>query len=389
MSRSPQRVGMGELLHRRRDAIVVRDDSEYKRVTIRLDGKGVELRDRAIGFDVGTKLQFVVRAGQFVLSKIDAMNGAFGVVPVECDRAIITGNFWAYDCDSDRIETRYLEYLSRTAAFVETCRRASEGTTNRKYLQEARFLREQIPLPPLAEQRRIVSRLDALAAKIEEAKRLAADAEARHDALFKSQIDRLFTPGDGWTTRSVEEICGDPQYGFTESASLEDVGPRFLRITDIQAGGVRWDTVPYCRCPNPSQYLLRPGDIVFARTGATTGKSFLIHDCPEAVFASYLIRLRVQKFASPEYLYWFFQTPTYWWQIAEGSVGTGQANVNGTKLRALRVPVAPASEQKELVARVRLLQDLTRTTKQAAEQALTRINALLPSMLDRAFAGAL
>ena len=96
----------------------------------------------------------------------------------------------------------------------------------------------------------------------------------------------------GWQTRQLGEIAESVDYGVTASAVRQAVGPKFLRITDIQNGSVRWEAVPWCKCDarSASQARLKTGDIVFARTGATTGKSFLIKDCPtDAVFASYLI----------------------------------------------------------------------------------------------------
>ena len=98
----------------------------------------------------------------------------------------------------------------------------------------------------------------------------------------------------GWAETTVGEVAEDISYGFTAKATTEPVGPRLLRITDIQNGSVQWESVPYCEIPKgrASNYSLRNGDIVFARTGATTGKSFRIRSCPEAVFASYLIRVR-------------------------------------------------------------------------------------------------
>src|SRR4051812_15425050 len=97
-----------------------------------------------------------------------------------------------------------------------------------------------------------------------------------------------------WATQQLAAVSAI-NYGYTESASSEAVGPRFLRITDIQNDKVDWDGVPYCKiaASDLPKYRLASGDIVFARTGATTGKSFLVDDPPDAVFASYLIRLRL------------------------------------------------------------------------------------------------
>src|SRR6266481_1608404 len=100
---------------------------------------------------------------------------------------------------------------------------------------------------------------------------------------------------NGWEIKELVAVSAI-NYGYTESASSEPVGPRFLRITDIQNDQVDWNSVPYCKIEPADlpKYRLANGDIVFARTGATTGKSFLVADPPEAVFASYLIRVQLR-----------------------------------------------------------------------------------------------
>jgi type I restriction enzyme, S subunit len=142
-------------------------------------------------------------------------------------------------------------------------------------------------------------------------------------------------------------------YGFTASATDVGNGPKFLRITDIQDDQVNWSTVPLCEADeqDKTKYALAGGDIVFARTGATTGKSYLIHDCPEnSIFASYLIRVRPSKDVDPEYLSRFFQTPNYWRQINLNTSGTAQGGVNASKLKTLLVPLPPLEEQRRIAA---------------------------------------
>jgi type I restriction enzyme S subunit len=134
-------------------------------------------------------------------------------------------------------------------------------------------------------------------------------------------------------------------YGHTASATREPVGPKFLRITDIQDDRVEWDLVPYCRCGEKERdsSKLATGDIVFARTGATTGKSYLIRDCPNnSVFASYLIRVRLESGTLPSYVAHFFKTPEYWRQISRSSTGTAQVGVNASSLKLLEVPLPPS-----------------------------------------------
>ncbi len=147
-------------------------------------------------------------------------------------------------------------------------------------------------------------------------------------------------------TVSVREITESVQYGYTDKATTSEVGPKYVRITDLKDGQVIWETVPYCKCDNPEQYLLKQGDLIFARTGATTGKTHLFREMPPvAVFASYLIRVRPTKKINPEYLYFFFQSDLYWSQISSQKEGSAQPNVNGQKLSDIELPITDEETQ--------------------------------------------
>lgn len=133
-----------------------------------------------------------------------------------------------------------------------------------------------------------------------------------------------------------------PQYGYTESASKEKIGPKFLRITDIQGNIVDWETVPYCKISEneKNKYLLKKDDLVFARTGATTGMSYFIDSDlrEEAVFASYLIRLKFNKnICSPQLLKYFFQSRNYWGQVNGSLSGSAQPGINAVTLSEMQV----------------------------------------------------
>jgi type I restriction enzyme M protein len=138
---------LNDLLVRRKDVVDIEDDIIYRRLKIQLYGKGISVRDEVPGSEIGTKRQFQVEAGMFLLSKIDARNGAFGLIPDEGAGAIITGNFWAYDYDEEFVVPRLLVYLTRSNVFLEFCRLSSPGMTNRRYLQEDIFLAQKIKVP--------------------------------------------------------------------------------------------------------------------------------------------------------------------------------------------------------------------------------------------------
>jgi type I restriction enzyme S subunit len=181
----------------------------------------------------------------------------------------------------------------------------------------------------------------------------------------------------------LEEISESIDYGVTASAADTPVGPKFLRITDIQDGTVDWNSVPWCECEDrqAKSARLRSGDIVFARTGATTGKSYLVSDCPaEAVFASYLIRVRLRANAEPGYVSQFFQSQDYWSQITNGARGAAQPGVNATTLKSLEIPLPPLAEQKR-IAGILDAADALRAKRRAA---LAQLDALAQSLfLDR------
>ena len=156
---------------------------------------------------------------------------------------------------------------------------------------------------------------------------------------------------DGWAETKLEDIARDVTYGYTAKSNRTSGGAKMLRITDIQDNRVDWSQVPFCAisAPDKAKYLLKKWDLVFARTGATVGKSFLIQDdVSDSVFASYLIRVRCLEQEMTRYLSYFFNSPAYWDQITDFSAGIGQPNVNGSKLKGLSIPLAPLAEQKRI-----------------------------------------
>ena len=180
---------LGDILNRRKDSVDIEDGVTYKRLTIKGKGQGVSVRDEVDGSKIGTKKQFQVSAGMFLLSKIDARFGAFGLIPEEGDGAIITGNFWAYDCDERKLFPRLLVHLTRSDAFVEWCRLSSPGMTNRRYLQEPLFLKQRVRLPRSNEnQAKLCQALDYVEAVMKELKR----APSGSDALLQSTLSIVF-----------------------------------------------------------------------------------------------------------------------------------------------------------------------------------------------------
>ena len=141
------------------------------------------------------------------------------------------------------------------------------------------------------------------------------------------------------------------QYGY--NAPAQNTGRiKMVRISDIQNGQVLWGSVPYCNISeiDIETYLLKKNDILFARTGGTVGKSYLVQDVPEeAIYAGYLIRTRYSTSLCAQYLKYFMESPLYWTQLKEGTTATAQPNCNGKTLGRMLIPVPPAAEQRRIV----------------------------------------
>ena len=155
----------------------------------------------------------------------------------------------------------------------------------------------------------------------------------------------------GWCWTKVGEISKSILYGVSESAKSKGEY-KLLRITDIQNNAVDWNTVPYTDYDEhrANAYRISDGDILFARTGATVGKSYLVKGLQDkAIYASYLIRVQTFNEILPEYVKFFFESGFYWEQIQKDSVGIGQPNVNGTTLSQLALPIPPINEQHRIV----------------------------------------
>ena len=175
------------------------------------------------------------------------------------------------------------------------------------------------------------------------------------DGTSKDITDEIpFDIPENWAWCRLEEITKTIQYGVSKSAKSEGLY-RLLRITDIQYNKVIWENVPFTdiKEKDAENFILENGDFLFARTGATVGKSYLVEDLVEkSVFASYLIRISLLPNNNINYIKYFFNSEFYWQQISEKSIGIGQPNVNGTSLKELFLPLPPLAEQKRIVEKI-------------------------------------
>lgn len=181
-------VKIGSFLKRNKTLIEIDNDTVYKRVTIRLYNNGVLVRDTEIGKNIGTKKQFIIKEGQFLLSKIDARNGAFGLATKEVDGAIITADFLAFDLDASKIDPHFLVLMTTTKKFMQFAQSASSGTTGRQRIDESKFLETKIPLPSLETQQRIIQNYQAKILQGDEQEQEAKELEGGIKTYLSNEL---------------------------------------------------------------------------------------------------------------------------------------------------------------------------------------------------------
>jgi len=165
---------------------------------------------------------------------------------------------------------------------------------------------------------------------------------------------------NGWKLTSLRDLCDLVQYGYTAKASKQPVGPKFLRITDIVPERISWEDVPYCELNDSDveKYLLQPGDIVIARTGATTGYAKRIKEAPSAIFASYLVRLRIKDVVDNRYIGLVVESGRYKRFIQTNISGSAQPNANAKILTSFPVPLPPLKDQQIIASILSAYDDL-------------------------------
>ena len=221
--------------------------------------------------------------------------------------------------------------------------------------------------------------------KIKRSKKSAKSSDTPHYENVPFEVP------DNWVWTTVNDISKSIIYGVSESAKSEGKY-KLLRITDIQNNKVDWETVPFTDFDDDkvASYILYDGDIVFARTGATVGKSYLIKGLNQkAIYASYLIRVQTSDLILPEYVKLFFESGHYWEQIELSSVGIGQPNVNGTILGRLNIPLPPFAEQKRIVIEIERWLSLIDQIEDGKDNLQSTIKRTKSKILDLAIHGKL
>ncbi len=374
---------IGALLTQVREPVSVEDDEEYRQVTVSLHGKGVRLRQVLRGRGIKTKRQYLARAGQFIYSRIDARNGAAGIVPPELDGAVVSNDFPVFQIREERVCPGFLEYLTRTPRFEELCRVPSRGVTNRRRLKEEQFLGLEVPLPSLSEQLRITSRLDHVASRFREACRIHEDLYDEYFCLLRNMTAQL---GADAPKRRMKDIA--PVVRRPASIKPDEEYPE-LGVRSFAKGTFHKPAILGAKLGNKKLYHIEPGDLVFLNVFAWEGAIAIARPEDRGRYGSHRFITCVPNSdeVCVEYMWCHFLTSAGMAAIKAASPGAAGRNrtLGIKKLDEIEVPV-PSMESQMLLREVH---HRIQAVWKAHEEREADLDAFLPAALDQAFRGEL
>jgi len=434
------KVKIGDLLTRVKESIDIEEDKQYKRVTIKTNNQGIYLRDIKFGRNIGTKKQFIIHAGQFLLSKIDARNGAFGIVPNDLDGAIITGNFWAYEVNHKLLNIEWFNLFVSSPKFLDICDRASSGTTNRRYLDENKFLNFEISLPSINEQNCIVEYFKSIKQKYDlitlelsyqqdlinrlrqsilqeavQGKLVPQDPNDEPASVLlekiKEEKERLVKEGKikkakplppitedeipyelpkGWVWVRLGEYA-QMKNGISKRNGKFGVDFPVIRLADISNFKVcdkelRCITLTEEEIEN---YKVKYNDVLIIRVNGSrdlVGKAVSMKLFKEMAYCDHLMRVDFIGDINRDYFCYMFNSNVVRKSIENKITTTaGQNTINQGNLSKIIIPIPPLNEQQRIVQKVDQLMALCDELEKNIEQSKKDSELLMQSVLQEAF----
>lgn len=395
MNRMWPTVFLGEVLRPVSRSVSIDPLKEYNLVGVQLDGRGPFLRETLPGSRISAKTLFEIQKGDFVYSRLFAWRGAFGIVREDLDHSVVSAEFPIFKPEPKKLDINFLNYWfhlpSTLSRVLADCTGSTPLTRNR--FKENFFLKLVLPLPPLEEQRRIVARIEELAAKIEEAKRLRRESADTLERLTRNRWRELFKV-------SATKVLGDfvsLQSGYAfKSDWFTGEGIKLVRNVNIGHGQIVWSEVariPESRRAEFQDFELHEEDLLISldrpliNTGIKVARVSM-KDLP------CLLLQRVGRVIFkgtdllPEYVFGWLRSPNFADAIDPGR-SNGIPHISPKDIE--RIPFDPPGvrQQSRVVEQFNELETKLLLVKRVQQETSEEMDALLPSVLDKAFKGEL
>jgi type I restriction enzyme S subunit len=432
-----EKVRLENILLRKRELVNIKPSKQYKLITIKLHHKGVVLREEKCGSEIKSKMSRV-RAGDFVLSGIDARNGAFGIVPDELDNAIISNDFWCLEPNEEIIKKEFLLFITSTPLFDFICNQSSDGTTQRIRLQKAKFFNYEINVPPLFEQEKILNKLkirkvysesiteeqsiqlgllvklrqqilqDAVNGKLvpqnpkdEPANGLLERIRAEKEKMVQEKKFKKEKPlppikpeeipfeiPENWKWCRLGDVCTKIGSGSTPRGSNYSVqGTPFFRSQNIHDSGLVYDDIKYINQvvhKHMAGTAVNPNDLLLNITGGSLGRCALVPvELTEGNVSQHVSIIR-PLLLNNSFLHKLVLSPYFQSFIFGSTTGAGREGLPKYNLEKFVVPIPPLSEQNRIVAKVDKLMSILAELEHSINQNKEYIQEFLHLTLSEA-----
>jgi type I restriction enzyme S subunit len=351
MSKAWPRVPLAEALRYRKEFVTIDDLTNYKRLRVQLHAQGVVLRDEVLGAVIKTKKQQACRSGDFVVAEIDAKVGGFGIVPDGLEGAIVSSHYFLFDVIEQNVDCKFLDYFIRTAAFRGQVE--AQGSTNYAAIRPADVLTYEIPLPPIEEQRRIVARIEGLAAEVEQARTLRRQATEEAEALILSRLNEMLgnpyagltgtASTDRWEKLAaiVDDVADGPHVTPTYAAE----GIPFITVLNITSGRIDFENCKRITEDDHKKICRRAkaerGDILISKDGTIGIPCVVDTDREFSFFVSVALIKPKMDIVDSEFLVYVIKAPYLQERIKLRSRGDMIRHLVLREIRDLTVPVPP------------------------------------------------
>lgn len=399
MSKAWASVPLSEIAKPVLRPVAVVPGESYRTIGVKWWGQGAYERETIDGASTAAKTLSIVRQGDLIINKIWVRHGSTAIATDAVDGCAASGEFPTFELDNAKVLPRWLHWQTKTREFWAKCDSLSRGTSGKNRIKPELFLTVTIPLPPLAEQQRIVARIEQLAAKIEMVQEIWRQSSAEQSLLMSRALAAMLD-GGGWKVKPLEEVLAEPpRNGLAPQPEADNGRRRMLRISAVSSSPTRYVDLEAYKLVDvddstATPFVLRHDDVFIVRYNGDMdrlAKAAIFKDTDNTgiVYPDKLMRLRPHTHRmTSDFLVYALSAPSVRGQVeALGKTTAGQIGISGRNVKSFRVAVPPLDEQRRIVAHLDGIQAKVTGLKQLQAQTAVELDALLPSILDKAFKG--
>jgi len=395
MSKKFPLATLGEVVISVKRSVVPVPGTTYRQIGVKLWGRGAYEREPMDGAQTKYRTLFRVEAGDIIVNKIWARNGSVAIVEESLAGCYGSSEFPIFAPIREKLDCRWLHWLTKTRSFWNQCDEKSRGTSGKNRIRPERFLEIKIPLPPLPEQRRIVAKIKELTAKIEEAKGLRRETIEETETLVDSALSQIFNQEKSCglissirasgleinrESRNPAIVNPNEDFLYLDISNVESKTGRILGVKRIQGYSA----------PSRARRVIKTNDVLFSTVrpylkSLAIVTPFLDNEICSTGFAVF----SCPKGINPKFLFYHFLSPFFIEQCEAKMRGGHYPAINDTNLKKLKLIIPDISEQNRIVTYLDNLQAKTDSLKRLQHETQSELDALIPSILAKAFKGEL